>query len=119
MSEAELQQLVLDVASAYGVLAYHTHDSRRSQPGFPDLVLVGSTGVLYVELKSTKGRLSPMQIYWLNALHEAGQRAQVWRPADWPTTIVDELKALGRLAATPPAPSQAEVRRKLAARRTK
>ena len=40
MNEAELQRNVLSLAAMTGWLAYHTYDSRRSQAGFPDLVLV-------------------------------------------------------------------------------
>lgn len=119
MSEAALQQLVIDAAQAHGLLTYHTYDSRRSNPGFPDLVIVGSKGVLYVELKSATGRLSPMQAYWLDTLAAAGQNVRLWRPEHWPHAIVEDLRALGRTAVPPPVPSQAEVRRKLAARRTK
>jgi len=85
MSEATLQAQVLEAARLLGWLVYHTHDSRRSQPGFPDLVLVhpGKRRVLYRELKTQKGRIRPQQQVWLDALAAAGQDAGVWRPADW------------------------------------
>jgi hypothetical protein len=38
-SEAALQALVVGVAQLYGWAHYHTHDSRRSDEGWPDLVL--------------------------------------------------------------------------------
>jgi hypothetical protein len=50
--------------------------------GFPDLVLVGEPGVLFVELKSAKGRLSEDQKGWIAAL-EPHVDTMVWRPADW------------------------------------
>ena len=40
MTETELQDLVLKAAEWQGWLVYHTHDSRRSSPGFPDLAMV-------------------------------------------------------------------------------
>lgn len=119
MNEAALQQLVVDAAKAHGLLTYHTYDSRRSNPGFPDLVIVGAAGVLYVELKSATGRLSPMQTYWLDALRVAGEQVRLWRPSDWPHIVVEDLRALGRTSVQAPIPSQAEMRRKLAARRSK
>jgi hypothetical protein len=89
VSEAALQALILDAARWTGWFVYHTHDSRRSQPGFPDLVLVHrDTGrVLFRELKTDKGKLTPAQREWLGYLsiqHDAG----VWRPADWTSGAV-------------------------------
>lgn len=83
MTEAQLLQAVRDVAKLRGWLAYHTHDSRRSEPGFPDLVLVHPrTGDLVVaELKATKGRVSHAQQAWIDALAAAGITVHVWRPA--------------------------------------
>lgn len=57
-SEAELQRMVTRLADTLGwTLQYHTHDSRRSQAGFPDLVLVhpGQGRIVYAELKTMKG----------------------------------------------------------------
>ncbi|WP_163275352.1 VRR-NUC domain-containing protein [Cellulomonas iranensis] len=93
MTEAVLQSRVLDLARALGWLAYHTHDSRRSQPGFPDLVLVHvapasssappAVGrVLFRELKTERGVLRPAQRTWLDTLMRAGADAAVWRPSD-------------------------------------
>jgi hypothetical protein len=40
--------------------------------GFPDLVMVHPrAGVWFVELKSKRGRLSPEQVEWRDALHAA------------------------------------------------
>lgn len=84
-----------------GLEYYHTYDSQRSQPGFPDLVIVGEHGVLFRELKTESGRLTPMQVHWLHVLTLAGQNARLWRPSDLPA-IQAELKALGRVQAQRP-----------------
>ena len=97
----------------YAVATYHTYDSRRSNPGFPDLVLVGCNGVLYRELKTDRGRLTPMQEWWLNSLLDAGQDAGVWRPSDWPDTILAALQGLGGVLVRPPPPDAAAVRKSL------
>ena len=68
MTEKDLQALVVGAADAGGWLVYHTHDSRRSPAGFPDLVLVRGTEVLFVELKSERGRVRPDQQVWMDAL---------------------------------------------------
>lgn len=82
MTEDELQRAVIELARGLGWLVYHTHDSRRSQAGFPDLVLVRGDRVLYRELKSTAGRIRPEQQVWLDALAAAGADVGVWRPVD-------------------------------------
>ena len=118
MTEKQLQQLVLGACRQLRLLAYHTYDSRKSQPGFPDLVIVGGTTILYRELKTEKGKVTSAQNYWLDALRHAGIDADVWRPSDWPDRIMAELQALPP-ALTRPLPDQAEIRRKLASRARK
>ncbi|MBQ1047785.1 VRR-NUC domain-containing protein [Micromonospora sp. C51] len=94
-AEAYLQSNVLKLCTSYRLLAYHTHDSRRSQPGFPDLVIVGPGGVLFVELKSEAGKTTADQEKWLAALNGAGVRAELWRPADlYSGRINDTLRDL-------------------------
>lgn len=73
---------VVKLAEACGWLCYHTTDSRRCRPGFPDLVLVRAY-VLYVELKAERGKLRPEQEQWIAALDKAGAHTAVWRPSDW------------------------------------
>lgn len=53
------QRHLLQLAAWHGLLSYHTHNSRRFQPGFPDCVLLGPAGVIYGELKTTKGPITP------------------------------------------------------------
>lgn len=114
MSEATFQSQILALCKHLGLLTYHTYDSRRSQPGFPDLVIVGSRKMLFRELKTDLGRVSPEQAQWLDALRQLGVDADVWRPSDWPTRVHAELLGLGRLSLRPVAPSQAEIRKRLA-----
>ena len=85
MREDALLQHCKRAGAAVGWTVYHTHDSRRSDPGFPDLVLVHprQKRVLYRELKAHRGQLRPAQIEWLNVLALAGQDVGVWRPTDW------------------------------------
>lgn len=102
ISEAQFQSDILELVRTLGLAAYHTHDSRRSQPGFPDLVIVGAEGVMFRELKTMTGKVSEEQKYWLSILHEAGEDVAVWRPNLWPDVITRDLRALGRLTVAKP-----------------
>lgn len=85
MSERQLQDLIIALAERMGFIVYHTHDSRRSQKGFPDLVLVHpkQKRVIWRELKSEKGVTSSEQKVWLSSLLLVGEDVDVWRPRDW------------------------------------
>lgn len=87
MSETQLQQRILDYCRLRGLLVFHDNDSRRNNPGFPDLVIVGSRGVIFAELKAETGRLRPDQETWLLKLRQAGAQAVVWRPSHWDTIV--------------------------------
>lgn len=82
MTEAELLANVRDLAGRLGLRTYHTHDSRRSEPGWPDLAIVGRR-LLLRELKTQTGRLRPEQEAWIADLRMAGIDTAVWRPSDW------------------------------------
>lgn len=93
ITEAELQTAVIDAARLFGYLAYHTHDSRRSSPGFPDLVVCRPDRVMFIELKSDKGRLTVDQTHWLQVLEKAGSEVHIFRPQDWlDGTIMEALR---------------------------
>lgn len=59
--------------------AYHTYDSRRSDTGFPDLVLVRDR-VIFLELKRETGKVSDAQREWIRALANANAEVYVARP---------------------------------------
>ena len=105
LSERDLLAQVRQLALVCDWLVYHTHDSRRSPAGFPDLVLVRSERLIFAELKKEKGRVTPDQKRWLDAL-EACQVAPgpemlpgdhwlpevyIWRPSNW-AEIVEVLR---------------------------
>ena len=94
-TEAEFQAAVIDLARRNGWRVHHHHDSRRQvrpgvfvgdrdASGFPDLVAVRGSRVVWAELKRERGRLSVAQSAWLRDLEAAGQEVYVWRPVDWP-----------------------------------
>lgn len=96
MTEAELQTNILSLCKLLHLLAYHTYDSRRSNSGFPDLVIVGNN-TIFRELKTQKGKLSVDQQIWLIGLEKSGSDVGVWRPMHWlDGSIQETLKGLAR-----------------------
>jgi len=99
MTEAELQDAIADYARIIGYTVAHfsTAISPRGQhitpvkydaKGFPDLVLVRPPRLIFVELKSAKGTVSPDQKWWLDRLDGCpGAEVYQWRPADWPNNV--------------------------------
>lgn len=84
-NEKGFQSAVIQLARLYGWRCYHTHDSRHSAKGFPDLTLVRGVRCIMAELKTNIGRATEDQKVWLRDLSEVpGIEAALWRPRDWP-----------------------------------
>lgn len=82
-NEREFQETVVGTCRTFGLLCYHTYDSRRSAPGFPDLVIVGKNRTLFVELKTDTTQLTLDQIMWRDRLLATGELWELWRPRMW------------------------------------
>ena len=93
LSEDNLQTNVLAEARKFGWTAYHTHDSRHSAAGFPDLFMVRASEIVVMELKSETGVVSDDQQWWLDALATVpGVRwAGVIRPSNWYAGDVERI----------------------------
>lgn len=94
ISETELQNTIIDMARVMGYLVYHSHLSRRSEPGFPDLVVLSQppmhSRLIFIECKAEKGRLTkgrisprtgrylPGQEDWIHALKQCVQSEESW-----------------------------------------
>lgn len=94
MTEREFQGAVMDAARWLGWRCFHPKTVQTAQgahltaftgdAGFPDLVLVHkSRGVIFAELKTDRGRLTPEQREWRDQLITAGAEYYIWRPKDW------------------------------------
>ncbi len=68
--------------SGLSIEHYHTYDSRKSKPGFPDeLILLPRSGRrIAVELKNETAKPTRDQIHWLNAFSACGFEVYLWRP---------------------------------------
>lgn len=98
-SESEFQAQVIDYARLTGWRVAHFRSVKVQRPdgtcyyqtpvqadgkGFPDLVLVRRSVLLFVELKVGKNACSAQQKLWLAELRESGALVYVWYPEDWP-----------------------------------
>lgn len=81
-SEAGLQLAVEQLATWMGLRWWHDSDSRRNKAGFPDLLIIGSRGAIWRELKRTTGRTSRAQDEWGAAMRAIGWDWAVWKPGD-------------------------------------
>ena len=83
--ERDFQAQIIDLAHLQGWRIYHTRDSRRSEPGFPDLVLVRGRCCIFAEVKTESGKVTSEQREWLDALSGVHEHSTIiWRPGDWP-----------------------------------
>lgn len=98
MTEAELQRGLVEAARALGYLVFHATVARRSETGFPDLLIVGHGRVLAWECKTERGRVRPAsvtrrgrylpgQMDWIEAFRAAGIDARIVRPSDYDAAL--------------------------------
>ncbi len=88
VSEKAFQVQIVRLAKLRDWLVYYTWRSKHSPAGFPDLVLVKGRRLLFVECKREKGKLTPDQEIWIDALKETSCcKVFLWRPGDWPQII--------------------------------
>lgn len=83
LSEKHFQAKVVALAEGCGWAPYHTHDSRRSRKGFPDLVMIRNGVLLVAELKAGRNKTTPEQEKWLRLFEGVGARVRRWRPEHW------------------------------------
>ena len=88
LTEAQFQAQVIKMATdIYGWEVFHDGDSRRSNAGFPDLVLVKDGKLIFAELKKEKESYpSKDQRKWLAKLGQVMKSsdnvlAVLWRPS--------------------------------------
>lgn len=85
--EDPFQARVIALAELCGFRVYHTHDSRGSQEGFPDLVMIRGPRQIVAELKREGEKPTPEQLAWLYAFGGCGAEVFVWRPSDWDEVV--------------------------------
>lgn len=104
VNETVFQQQVIELAHLYGWKVAHFRAAKTGRTylnkkgevkpvyvtpvqadgvGFPDLVLAKYGKVIFAEVKSENGRLSPEQRGWLDILASSSCPTYCWRPSDW------------------------------------
>ena len=87
-----MQATIIAAAELHGWLVHHGRPARTNagwrtavsgNVGFPDLVLARNGVVLFLELKSERGRLTPDQTGWLEHL----PRSHLVRPSTLDTVL--------------------------------
>jgi hypothetical protein len=82
MTEAQFQAQIIQLAKLYGWKIYHTHDSRKSEAGYPDLTMVKGRRLIFAELK-VEAELTAEQYFWLEDLIKTGNEVYLWSPDMW------------------------------------
>ena len=101
LSERDFLAQVIEIGHLYGWrIAHFRHALQREGKyitpvqadgaGFPDLVMARAERLIIAELKTEKGKLSPKQIAWIDAL-DGIEELYVWRPSDF-DEIVEILR---------------------------
>lgn len=95
ITEKQFESQVKGLAKVFGWLYYHTWRSIHSPAGFPDCVMVRPPRLIFAELKTEKGKVSPAQDEWLDILIQLRQsipyhnsyiinpEVYLWRPSDF------------------------------------
>ena len=83
ITEEALQRAVVEEAQLRGWAVYHTYDSRRSSPGFPDLIMLRGPRLIAAELKAARGQPTQAQIDWLDRFAQVTEvESYLWNPTD-------------------------------------
>jgi len=91
MNEKQFAAQIRDLAIILNWRYYHTWNSLHSASGYPDVTLVRGSRLILAELKTDKGKVTPQQQGWLDALKETKAEVYLWRPADF-DNILEILK---------------------------
>jgi hypothetical protein len=90
-SEADFQAQLVSSAKKLGWgRVYHTYNSRKSEEGFPDLVLVSrrQRRLIFAELKNDTEGETPDQKLWMDDLGRCpGVEVYLWRFKDWDAVL--------------------------------
>lgn len=84
VTERDLREQVRDLCKIYHWRFLFTWTSIHSPKGMLDLLLINKEQerVIFAELKSERGKMTPEQQETFDELDACGQEVYLWRPAD-------------------------------------
>jgi hypothetical protein len=96
--EQSFQAVVVETARLAGWRVAHFRPARTKYgwktpvtadgAGWPDLVLVRPPRIIFAELKSEQGKVTPNQTEWLDVLRLLPQvETFLWRPSNWDAVV--------------------------------
>ena len=93
MSEAELLARVVLLMDELGLAWHHCYEPRccGGSPGWPDLTIAGSGGIVFRELKSEDGRVTLKQRQLGRRILAAGGNWGVWRPVNLDSGSIESV----------------------------
>jgi hypothetical protein len=107
MKESDLQNTVIEYAQLRGWKVAHFRSVRVQRKdgtvyyqtpvqadgeGYPDMCMARGNRLVFAELKSDNGIISPAQDAWLKALAETEKcEVYTWKPCDFEQEIVEVL----------------------------
>ena len=84
LSEKQWQRQVVELARLHRWMVRYDWTRIHGVAGYPDLTLVRPPRLVYLELKTDRGRITRAQQDWIDTLADVpGVVAAVVRPADW------------------------------------
>lgn len=81
VTEKHLQDTIVQAAQLSRWRVFHVFDSRHSEAGWPDLVLIKPPRIIFAELKRETGKVTAEQAHVLELLEACGLTVAVWRPS--------------------------------------
>lgn len=91
VTHAELQASIIQLATLKGYEHFHNLHPEGSDPGWPDLVLCKPPRLIFLELKTERGKLTEAQRGWLLRLKACNQECYLLRPTDWSGGFIERL----------------------------
>lgn len=85
ITETQFREQIRSLCRVLGWKFHFTWLAIHSPKGFPDLVLrnVEQQRIIFAEIKTEKGIITPSQQEWHDDLIACGQEAYFWRPGDF------------------------------------